>query len=199
MYSYIEGRIVEKNPTYTVLDVGGIGYILHISLNTYSLLDGKKVVKLYTHHAIKNEATTPVGFVLYGFAEEKEKDLFRHLISVSRVGASTALLMLSSLTADEIYHAIVNQEYKVLESVKGIGAKAAQRIVVDLKDKLEKDVPVLEKITVKHNTNKVEALSALTMLGFNKSSAEKVIDKIIKESDHELSVEELIKTSLKVL
>ncbi len=199
MYSYIEGEIVEKTPTYAVLDVNGVGYLLNVSLNTFSAIENLDRAKLYTHQAIKNEATTPVGFVLYGFFEEQERELFRHLISVSRVGASTAMLMLSSLKADEIYAAIINDQPKILQSVKGIGSKAAQRIIVELKDKFEKEVPIIEKMTVKHNTNKLEALSALTMLGFNKSAADKVLDDIIGADSEGISVEELIKRSLKVL
>ncbi|MBI9033262.1 MAG: Holliday junction branch migration protein RuvA [Bacteroidales bacterium] len=199
MYAYIEGKIVEKNPTYVVLDVNGMGYNIHISLHTYSQMEGRNNFRMYTHMAIKNEATTPVGFVLYGFADEKERELFRHLISVSRVGANTALLMLSSLHPNEIYSAIVNENVDMLQSIKGIGSKAAQRIIVDLKDKLEKEVPVSEKLSVKHNTQKIEALSALTMLGFNKVPAAKVVDKILASSEEDLSVEVLIKQALKVL
>ncbi len=199
MYAYIEGKIVEKNPTYVVMDVNGIGYHVNISLHTFSQMDGKSTFRLFTHMAIRNEATTPVGFVLYGFAGEQERELFRHLISVSRVGANTALLMLSSLHPDEIYSAIVNENASLLQSIKGIGAKAAQRIIVDLKDKLEKEVPVIEKLSVTNNTQKIEALSALTMLGFNKAAASKVLDKLIAASSEDLSVENLIKQALKVL
>ncbi len=199
MYSYIEGKLEEKNPAYVVLDNNGIGYLINITLNTFSKLKDKNNFRLYVHHAIKNEATTPVGFVLYGFADEHERLLFRHLISVSGVGSATALLMLSSLSPDKIYNAIIQGDAPVLQSVKGIGAKSAQRIIIDLKDKLEKGNIPAEIMGISHNTNKDEALSGLTVLGFNKVVAEKALNRVIGKQGNGLAVELLIKEALKLL
>lgn len=199
MYSFIEGKLVEKNPAYVVVDCNGIGYMINISLNTYSNLKDKDQFRLFTHLAIKNEATTPVGFVLFGFAEEEERQLFRQLISVSGVGNTTALLMLSSLTPEKLLNAIINNNPGVLQSVKGIGAKSAQRIIIDLKDKLEKGRISSEILSISHNTNKEEALTGLTILGFNKIAADKALSRIIEKQEAELQVEELIKEALKIL
>ncbi len=199
MYAYIEGRLTSKNPAYAIIDCNGIAYMINISLNTYSKLKDKDQFRLYTHLSIKNEATTPVGFVLYGFADENERQLFRQLISVSGVGSNTALLMLSSLSPEKIHSAIVENSASILQSVKGIGAKSAQRIIIDLKDKLEKNKLSTEFIDSTHNTNKDEALSALIMLGFNKVSAEKTVNKIIEKQGAELPIEILIKEALKIL
>ena len=199
MYSYIEGKLAEKNPAYTVIDCHGIGYMINISLNTFSKLKDKEHFRLFTHFAIKNEATTPVGFVLYGFADKQERQLFRQLISVSGVGNTTALLMLSSLTPEKLYNAIVTGNTSVLQSVKGIGAKSAQRIIIDLKDKLEKGKMTSEILNLAYNTNRDEALSGLTVLGFNKPAAERALNKILSKQETELPVEELIKEALKIL
>jgi len=199
MYSFIQGKLVEKNPAFVVLENQGIGYMINISLNTFAQLKSAETFKLYTHHAIKNEATTPVGFVLFGFADQQERELFRHLISVSGVGNSTALLMLSSLAPDKLVEAIVDGNAAVLQGVKGIGAKSAQRIVIDLKDKLEKGKLSSEIVKTSHNTNRDEALSGLTVLGFNKNRAESALDKIIKKFGADLPIEELIKEALKIL
>jgi Holliday junction DNA helicase RuvA len=199
MYSYIKGKLVEKNPAYAVLENEGIGYMINISLHTYTQLKSAETFKLYTHLAIKNEATTPVGFVLFGFADEKERELFRLLISVSGVGNNTALLMLSSLSPNNLVEAIVDGNAAALQAVKGIGGKTAQRIVIDLKDKLEKGKISQEIIKTSYNTNKEEALSGLTVLGFNKNKAEAVLKKIIDKQGAELPVEELIKEALKAL
>ena len=199
MYSYIEGRIVEKNPAYVVLDNNGIGYLINISLNTFTMLKDEDQYRLFIHHAIKNEATTPVGFILFGFAEEQERVLFRQLISVSGVGNNTAMLMLSSLSADKLYNAITQNNPAVLQSVKGIGAKSAQRIIIDLKDKLEKGKFTAEFVETPHNTSREEALSGLNVLGFNKAVAEKAINKVLNQRGSDIAVEELIKESLKLL
>ena len=199
MYSYIEGKLIEKNPAFAVIECQCIGYMINISLNTYARLKDKDHFKLYTHLAIKNEATTPVGFVLFGFADKKERQFFRQLISVSGVGQSTAMLMLSSLTTDQLYSAIIENKTSVLQSIKGIGAKSAQRIIIDLKDKLEKGKLSSEIISSVHNTNKDEALSGLTVLGFNKLTADRALSKIIEKGGADLPVEELIKEALKIL
>jgi Holliday junction DNA helicase RuvA len=199
MYNYIEGALVEKNPAYVVIDCNGIGYILHISLFTFSKLKEEKHFRLYTHFAIKNEATTPVGFIFFGFADIQERQLFRQLISVSGVGHSTAMLMLSSLTPARLMQAIINGDVAALQSVKGIGGKSAQRIVIDLKDKLDKGKLPEEILIAEHNTNKEEALSGLTVLGFHKTVAEKALKKITDQKGADMPVEELIKEALKIL
>ena len=200
MYSYIEGNLTEKNPTYAVLDCGGVGFLLFISLNTYSFLpEQKQKCKLFTHLAIKSEATTPVGLVLYGFATEEEKNLFLELISVSGVGNNTARLILSSLTTAEVIISIGNGDISTFRKVKGIGEKTAQRIIIDLKDKINKMPQSKDFFLPQNNTLRNEALSALIMLGFNKNIAEKAIEKIIKNDGVNLSLEELIKQALKLL
>ncbi len=199
MYAYIKGKLVEKNPAFAVVECNGIGYLINISLNTYSRLKDQDNFKLYTHLAIKNEATTPVGFVLYGFADEQERQLFRQLISVSGIGNSTAMLMLSSLSPEKIYQAIVENNPSILQSVKGIGGKSALRIIIDLKDKIEKGRITGDLITTTHNTNIEEALSGLTVLGFNKAAAEKALNKVAQQQNRDLPVEVLIKEALKIL
>ncbi|MGM0565304.1 MAG: Holliday junction branch migration protein RuvA [Bacteroidota bacterium] len=199
MYNYIEGKIAEKNPGFVVLEVQGIGYGINISLNTYTKLEKSSQVKLFTHVAFKVENTNPVGIEIYGFYEEQERSLFRYLTSVSRVGNNTAMVMLSAMPPEEIFQAITSEDYKRLQTVKGIGAKAAQRIVMELKDKLEKEFPLADNLTETYNLNKEEALSGLVMLGFNKIHASKALDKIISKSSEQVSVEELIKETLKIL
>lgn len=200
MFNYIHGNIVEKNPAFVVIDVNGVGYALNISLNTYSKLEEKKTVTLLTHMAFKVEATNPVGIELFGFIDEEERSLFRHLIGVSRVGMSTAMVMLSSMNPYEIYKAIANEDQKTLQTVKGIGAKAAQRIIMELKDKVDKEYRESDKMETSYNLNKEEALSGLTMLGFNKNQADKSLEKIIgRKGGDQFTVEELIKEALKML
>jgi Holliday junction DNA helicase RuvA len=194
MYSYIEGKLVEKNLTNVVIESNGIGYLINISLNTYSLLGDEEKCKLYTHFIVREDAQ-----LLYGFAEEEERKLFRHLISVSGVGANTARLILSSLSPNELYEAIISNNVPVLQSIKGIGSKTAQRIIVDLRDKLEKEGIPTEKLGIQHNTKKDEALSGLIILGFNKNTAEKALTKILQTENKDLSVEQLIKSALKIL
>ena len=194
MYSYIKGKLIEKNPTYVVIESAGIGYYINISLHTFSKISDGEQCKLFIHFVVREDAQ-----ILYGFADENERKLFRHLISVSGVGSNTARLILSSLKTEEIFDAIVNNKPSVLQSVKGIGGKSAQRIIIDLKDKLDKEGISVENLNISHNTQKDEALSGLVSLGFNKKVAEKAIDKILKSGDSSLSVEQLIKNSLKTL
>jgi Holliday junction DNA helicase RuvA len=200
MYAYIEGKITEANPAFAVIDVGGVGYYINISLFTYSHLELNKGHKLYTHLVVREDV-----HMLYGFSTDHERQLFRHLISVSGVGANTARLILSAYSPDEISTAITSENAKLLESIKGIGAKSAQRIVIDLKDKLTKDGYILEeKYTLSHNTLFNDALTGLTSLGFNKKQGEKALDKAftgIKENkpDSALTVEGLIREALKLL
>lgn len=193
MITQIRGRLVEKNPTYVVVDCSGVGYMLHISLQTYSSLPDEELVKLYTHLSIREDAHT-----LYGFHTKTEREVFLLLISVSGVGPSIARTMLSSMTSEEVQNAIASEDVRLIQSVKGIGAKTAQRVIVDLKDKILKTFDIDEVSVVTNNTNKDEALSALEVLGFNKKQSEKVVSNILKETP-DASVELLIKKALKSL
>ena len=194
MYSFIEGKIADLNPAGAVIDCHGVGYLINISLNTYTRLAGKENCRLHTHLVVREDA-----LILYGFAEESERSIFQQLISVSGIGPNTARLILSSLTPDEVTDAIVNEKVKVLQNIKGIGGKSAMRLIVDLKDKMFKDAPVREILGSPYNTNKAEALSALVMLGFTKALAEKAIDKVIKTEGPAVTVEHLVKNALKIL
>lgn len=193
MYDYLKGKLIEKTPTYIIIDVGGVGYMVNISLTTYSKIKDREDLSIFTHFVVREDAQ-----ILFGFAEKNERLLFTHLITVSGVGANTARLILSSLTTEEAYDAIVQSKANVLQAVKGIGGKTAQRIIIDLKDKLIKSGIELEKIDVTHNTIRDEALSGLLILGFNKISAEKVLNKVLKE-DKVTDVEGLIRDALKML
>jgi Holliday junction DNA helicase RuvA len=194
MYSFIEGKIAELNPTTAVLSCQGIGYSVNISLNTYTQINGKESCRLHTHLVVREDA-----LILYGFAETGERHVFQQLISVSGVGPNTARLILSSLTANEVADAIATENVRVLQSIKGIGGKSALRIIIDLKDKILKDLPAGENLMTSHNTGKYEALSALVMLGFNKPVAEKALDQVIKAGGGALPVDQLIKNALKIL
>jgi len=200
MIHFIEGTLVEKNPAFAVVETGGIGYFIHISLNTYSKLgeEGTKC-RLLTYMAIKNEASTPVGVTLYGFYTAQERDLYINLLSVNGVGANTARLILSSLTTDEVIAALVNGQVTTFERVKGIGSKTAQKIIIDLKNKYSKIAFQQDVNLGGHNTYKQEALSGLVMLGFNKNISEKILDKVLISEPSIDSVEELIKKALKIL
>lgn len=198
MIEYLKGNITEKNPAYIVIESGGVGYLLNISLQTYAAVKDLDSARLFTHLAFRIEATTPTGFVLYGFYHDTERKLFRLLTSVSGVGNNTALLMLSSLTPDKILGAIQQGELSVLSSVKGIGNKTAQRIIVDLQDKIGREQIAPEFLGTTHNTRKDEALIGLTTLGFGKAAAVKALDKLLKQNP-DLPVEGLIKEALKIL
>jgi len=193
MITQIRGKLIEKSPTYVVVDVSGVGYWLNISLNTFSLLPDDEAVLLYTHLSVKEDSHT-----LFGFINKTEREIFRLLISVSGVGPSIARTMLSSMTTDEIQQAIASGNVGVIQSVKGIGTKTAQRVLVDLKDKISKTFAIDEVSFAESNTNKNEALSALEVLGFNRKQSEKVVDKILLE-DKTARVETLIKKALKNL
>ena len=191
MITHIHGKLVEKTPTYVVVDVNGVGYKIKISLQTFSQIDGE-LCKLYTHLSIKEDSHT-----LFGFFEESERHLFRSLISVSGVGPSTAQVILSTYSPDEIIHNIATADVKAIQSIKGIGGKTAQRIIIDLKDKIAKGIPTSDLLFDKvDNTIREEALSALLALGFAKKGAESKIDKVIKSNPEITSVEELVKTAL---
>jgi Holliday junction DNA helicase RuvA len=193
MITQIKGRLVEKNPTYVVVDCSGVGYLLHISLNTFSALPEGEAITLYSHLSVKEDSHT-----LYGFIDKTEREIFRLLISVSGVGPSIARTMLSSMTSEEIQHAIASENIALIQSVKGIGAKTAQRVIIDLKDKILKTYDLDTISVVQNNTNKDEALSALEVLGFNRKQSDKVLNTILKENS-EASVEFLIKNALKSL
>jgi Holliday junction DNA helicase RuvA len=195
MINHIEGKLVEKNPTYAVIDAGGVGYIMQISLNTFSKIAENEKCKLFTEQLYVRDDMPR----FFGFADIAERSLFRQLVSVSGVGGTSALLMLSSLSAAEIQNAILTGNVAVIKSVKGIGEKTAQRIIVDLKDKIGKTALSADFFIPSNNILKEEALSALVMLGFNKAAADKVLDKIIKTEGTGQTVEQLIKSALKSL
>jgi holliday junction DNA helicase RuvA len=200
MIAYIEGKLVHKEPAFVIIDVGGIGYQIRVSLQTYSGLPTGERCKLQTYLQIREDAHT-----LYGFLEAREKNLFLDLISISGIGSNTAMLMLSSLTTAEIKQAIVSENVKVIQNVKGIGAKTAQRVILELKDKLKKEnldseyatLPNASPQTATSNLAKSEALLALTTLGIPKAVAEKNLETVIKKYGSDLSVEDLIKYALK--
>ena len=193
MITQLKGKLVEKSPTEVVVDCNGVGYLAHISLHTYSKLPKDENVTLYTYLSIREDA-----HVLFGFADKLEREIFKLLISVSGVGPSTARTMLSSMNSEEIQHAIASENVKTIQSVKGIGAKTAQRVIVDLKDKVLKVFQLDEISAPISNTFKDEALSALEVLGFNKKQSEKVVNAILAEEPN-ASVENIIKSALKKL
>ena len=192
MYEYIKGRIEELSPAMAIIEANQVGYAVNISLNTYAALEGKAEAKLYIHEAIREDA-----FTLYGFAEKAERDLFLLLISVSGVGANTARMILSSFSVPELEAIISGENVNQLKAVKGIGLKTAQRIIIDLKDKVGKETSPLGA-QIQTNNNREEALTALVLLGFNRSASAKVVDKIIA-GDPTISLEKIIKDALKQL
>lgn len=195
MYNHFEGKLAVKTPTYAVIDCGGVGYQFNISLHTFSKIPDAGTCKLFAHLAVREDA-----LVLFGFADEEERELFRQLISVSGVGPSTARMVLSSMSPTEIMQAIQTGNVAALKSIKGIGEKSAQRIIIDLKGKFTADTSSVSS-TVFSADNKMrnEALSALVMLGFAKNVAEKAVDKALNKEGNALSVEHLIKLALKNL
>jgi len=194
MYAYIDGKLAYKSPSYVVIDAAGVGYHINISLNTYSKLGDAERCKLFTWLQVKEDAHT-----LYGFADEGERRLFLHLISVSGVGAGTGLMMLSAITPEEIQAAIVSGNVPLIQRIKGIGPKTAQRLVLELQDKLKKNGPDTLIAMPVNRTVKDEAVSALVMLGFARNAAEKVIDQELNKNSGSLTVEQLIKFALKSL
>ena len=195
MITHLEGRLVEKTPTYIVIDCNGVGYWVNISLNTFSQLLDSERVKVYTYLQVKEDAHT-----LFGFFDKSERELFTLLISVSGVGAATARVMLSSLSPTQLRSAIINNEVRTIQSAKGIGAKTAQRIILDLREKVLKlsEDPSLPTLP-QGQPHKEEALAALEVLGYPRKTAEGVVGKILSQSSEELSVEQLIKQALKQL
>ena len=193
MIAHIQGKLVEKNPTDVVIDCGGVGYHINISLHTYSLLPNTDQIKLFTYLQVKEDAHT-----LFGFFEKSEREIFKMLLSVSGIGASIARTMLSSLEPKQIIQAIASGDVGTVQSIKGIGVKTAQRVILDLQDKVLKLYDLDEVSMILNNTNRDEALSALEVLGFVRKSSEKVVEKIIKE-DPDATVESIIKKALKSL
>lgn len=199
MIAYLKGKIAHKTPTYLFVEVQGVGYQVFVSLQTFEQIKNKTECVLFTRMVVKNENQNVSGFLLYGFYEEAERDLFEKLISVSGVGAATAIMMLSTFQATEIIQAITNGNVALIKSVKGIGPKSAQRIILELKDKLDKLPQFEQENGVMDNTLRDEALTALVSLGFNKPTCVKVINKVMKDNTAISTVEELIKLSLKQL
>ena len=193
MITHIRGKLVEKNPTFVIIECNGIGYYLHISLHTFSKLPDLEAVKLYTYLSIKEDSNT-----LFGFTDKVEREIFKLLISVSGVGPSIARTMLSSMTPEQIQHAIASEDVVTIQSVKGIGAKTAQRVIIDLKDKIVKTYLLSEDYVQSDNTIKEEALSALEVLGFSRKQVEKLVQKIIQDAPN-TAVENIIKQALKNL
>lgn len=193
MITHIQGKLTEKTPTSVIIDCNGVGYLLNISLHTFSQIPDQENLKLLTHLHIKEDAHS-----LYGFYSSAEREIFKLLISVSGIGTSTARTMLSSLTPKQVREGIAIEDIGLIQSVKGIGLKTAQRVIIELKDKVLKIYDIDEGLPFQNNTNKDEALSALEVLGFAKKQAERVVDKIIT-TQSDVNVETIIKEALKNL
>lgn len=193
MITHLQGKLVEKTPTQIVIDCAGVGYHVNISLHTYSLLPTTDFIKLFTHLQIKEDSHT-----LFGFVEKSEREIFKMLLSVSGIGASIARTMLSSLEPKQIINAIASGDVLTIQSIKGIGTKTAQRVILDLKDKMLKIYDIDEVSMSQSNTNRDEALSALEVLGFVRKASERIVEKIVKENP-DSSVEFIIKQALKNL
>jgi len=196
MITYVKGKLVEKEPTHVIIETGGLGYHINITLNTYSAVKDQEDCMLFTHFHVKEDSQT-----LYGFSKKAERKTFKDLISISGVGPSTGLMILSSLSPKELQNAIATEDVKLIQSVKGIGAKTAQRIILELKGKIEKSIldgsVEVDSSVRSHNTIKDEALIALTTLGIAKAPAEKSIERVIRKIGTDITVEELIKQALK--
>jgi Holliday junction DNA helicase RuvA len=193
MITHLKGKLVEKTPTDVVIDCNGVGYFINISLHTFSQIPSNENVTLYTHLQVREDA-----HILYGFSGMAEREIFRLLLSVSGIGASTARTMLSSLSPSQVTDAIASEDVATIQSIKGIGSKTAQRVILDLKDKIMKLYGLSGISTNSSNTNKNEALSALETLGFARKQTEKVCEKIVLENPL-ASVETIIKQALKNL
>lgn len=193
MYEYIKGNITELTPSSVIVEAGGIGYFINISLTTYTRLNGRENVTVFLQQIVREDA-----HLLYGFADRDEREIFRLLISVNGIGANTAVMMLSSYQPEQLRDAIATENVNVLKSIKGIGAKTAQRVIIDLKDKIGKSSESVQVFDKADNTTREEALSALVMLGFNKRAIEKALDRIFSDNPG-ISVEETIKIALKNL
>lgn len=192
MINHLNGRLIEKHPTHVVIECAGVGYFVKISLNTYDKIGNSESLKLYTYLSIREDAHT-----LFGFAEEDERVMYKQLISVSGIGPSTAIVILSALGPGQLKEALLNEEVSILQSIKGIGGKTAQRMVVELKDKMEKDTEIQLQIGGGQSEIKKEALSALQVLGFDRKRVEKTVDRVLKKLPENSPVEDLIKNVLK--
>ncbi|MBT8260865.1 MAG: Holliday junction branch migration protein RuvA [Flavobacteriaceae bacterium] len=193
MITHIQGKLVEKNPTNVVIDCNGVGYLINISLHTFSQIPDKELLKLFTHLQVREDSHT-----LFGFCTLAEREIFRLLISVSGIGASTARTMFSSLTPKQVRDGIASEDVALIQSVKGIGLKTAQRVIIELKDKVLKIYDIDEVAPSESNTNKDEALSALEVLGFTKKQSERIVDRVLS-GQPDANVETLIKEALKNL
>lgn len=193
MYEFIKGKVTELSPAFVVIECGGIGYFLHISLTTYSKLAIDKEFVIFTHHVVREDVEA-----LYGFSEKEERELFRHLISVSGIGPNTARMMLSSQSPNKLREAIVTSNLNILKAIKGIGVKTAQRLIIELKDKLSHEKNTGALPFIEDNAVREESVTALVMLGFTKKAVDQVVDKIISE-EKDINVEALVKKALKNL
>ena len=193
MITHIRGKLIEKNPTHAIIECNGVGYFLHISLNTFSKIADAEAIKLYTYFSVKEDSQT-----LFGFSDKVEREIFKLLISVSGVGTSIARTMLSSMTPKQIQHAIASEDVATIQSVKGIGAKTAQRVIIDLRDKIVKTYELSEDSVSSNNTIKEESLSALEVLGFSRKQVDRLVQKIIQETP-DITLENIIKQALKNL
>ena len=194
MFAYLKGIVSDLSPTIAVIECAGVGYQVHISLQTFGVLKEGEQVKLLVHQIVREDA-----HLLFGFSCEEERRVFRYLISVNGVGANTALIILSSMSISELIAGIAQGNENLLKRIKGIGAKTAQRLIVELKDKVLKEPSAYDKVDTSYNTMRQEALSALVVLGFSKPNAEKALDKIIQRSGNHHRVEDLIREALKIL
>jgi Holliday junction DNA helicase RuvA len=195
MIAFLKGKLIQKDPTHVVLDVNGVGYHLNISVQTYADIKDKESTLIHTHLAIREDA-----HLLYGFSTETEKKLFQQLISVNGVGPSTAIVMLSYMSTDELRQSIAREDANALQRIKGIGGKTAQRVIIELKDKVSKDLhyDAQGQISgIQHNTLRQEALTALITLGITRSAAEKSVDTVLKKSGNTITLEDLVKQALK--
>ena len=192
MINHLNGRLIEKHPSHVIIECNGVGYFVNISLHTFDRIGKEENIKLYTYLSIREDSHT-----LYGFAEEDERVMYKQLVSVSGIGPTTAIIILSSLGPKHVKEALLNEEVAVLQSVKGIGGKTAQRMIVELKDKMEKDTEIQLQIDGGQRELKKEAISALQVLGFERKRVEKTIDRMLKKLPKEVVIEELIKSVLK--
>lgn len=191
MIAHLNGRLIEKTPTHVIVECNGVGYFVKISLNTFSQVGDDENLKILTQLQVREDAHT-----LYGFMTNQERDMFNHLISVSGIGANTAIVMLSSMSPEEIASAIVSEDVATIQSIKGIGAKTAQRVILDLKDKVVKSDLAAENIFAQDNTTRNDALNALLALGFDKKKGQKAVEKVGIDG---MTVEQIIKEALKIL
>lgn len=194
MIHHLNGKLIEKHPTHLIIECGGVGYFVTISLNTYEKIPDREAIKVFTHFSVKEDSQS-----LFGFAEESEKVMFRQLISVSGIGPSTAILVLSALGPHQLKEALLNEEVSLLQTIKGIGGKTAQRMVIELKDKMEKDTKIQLVMSGSQSEIKKEAMAALQVLGFDRKRIEKTVEIVLKKLPDDPRVETVIKNVLKAM